>query len=231
MTEPADGLPRRGFAASLRTARSAAVAGLIFSIVMVLVVLLFRSAFPPDLFMESTAPPTPDALNRGRWALLLLPYAGIAFIWFMAALNYNLGHADHRLFTTVFLTSGSVFVALVFVAGAVGSAELAALEAGQGLSGPERLITGVTVNELLVNYTSRMAAVFCLSIATFGRLRKLLPLWLTLLGTLTGLFLLLVPFGVRHIELVFPAWITILSLYLFIKDPGGQPRTQPQTQA
>jgi len=116
-------------------------------------------------------------------------------------------------------------------AGAVGSAELAALEAGQGLSGPERLITGVTVNKLLVPFGVRMAAVFCLSIATFGRLRKLLPLWLTLLGTLTGLFLLLVPFGVRHIELRFPAWITIVSLYLFIKDPGGQPRTQPQTQA
>ena len=207
------------------------MAGLIFSIVMVLVVVLFRSAFPPDVFMDNATAPTLEALDRGRWALLLLPYAGIAFIWFMAALHYNLRHADHRLFTTVFLTSGSVFVALVFVAGAVGSAELAAFETGQGLTRPERLITGVTVNELLVNYTSRMAAVFCLSIATFGRLRKLLPLWLTLLGTLTGLFLLLVPFGVRHIELVFPAWITILSLYLFIKDPGGQPRTQPQTQA
>ncbi len=37
--------------------------------------------------------------------------------------------------------------------------------------------------------------------------------------------------AVGSAELLFPAWITILSLYLFIKDPGGQPRTQPQTQA
>lgn len=37
------------------------MAGLIFSIVMVLVVVLFRSAFPPDLFMESTASPVPWA--------------------------------------------------------------------------------------------------------------------------------------------------------------------------
>ena len=125
-----------------------------------------------------------------------------------------------------------VLVVLLFrSAGAVGSAELAALEAVQGLSGPDRLITGVTGNELLVNYTSRMAAVFCLSIATFGRLRKLLPLWLTLLGTLTALFLLLVPFGVRHIELVFPLWVTILSVYLLIKDPGGQLHRQTHPSA
>jgi len=107
-----------------------------------------------------------------------------------AALPPRSGPRDLAAVAGLIFSIVMVLVVLLFrSAGAVGSAELAALEAGQGLSGPERLITGVTVNELLV------------------------------------------PFGVRHIELLFPAWITILSLYLFIKDPGGQPRTQPQTQA
>lgn len=226
MTVSDDGLPRTGLVASLRTARSAAIAGLIFALIMVAVLFLFRSAFPFDATLNTPRVPTAEDLDRGRWALLLLPYAGIAFIWFMAALNYNLGHADHRLFTTVFLTSGAVFVALIFVAGAVGTAELSAWQAGQDLSSSARLIPGITVNELLVNYTARMAAVFCLAISTFGRLRKLLPAWLTILGSLTGLFLLLVPFGVPRVEFVFPAWVAILSVYLIVADPGGRHQGQ-----
>ena len=74
-----------------------------------------------------------------------------------------------------------------------------------------------------------MAAVFCLALATFGRVRKLLPPWLTILGTLTGLFLLLVPFGVRYVEYVFPVWIAILSVYLLITDPGGKSRAATAT--
>lgn len=223
MAIPDDGLPRTGLLASLRTARSAAIAGLLFSVIMVAVLLLFRSAFPHDAALNSSFAPTAEALDRGRWALLLLPYAGIAFIWFMASLTYSLGHADRRLFTTVFLMSGAVFVALIFVAGAVGTAELSAWEVGQDLSSGQRLIPAITVNTLLINYTARMAAVFTLAISTLGRVRKLLPSWLTLIGTATGLFLLLVPFGVDHVQYVFPAWVTILSIYLLIRNPGGQP--------
>ncbi|MFM7597481.1 MAG: hypothetical protein ACKO70_03765 [Actinomycetota bacterium] len=193
---------------------------------MVAVLVLFRSAFPFDAAMGGSYAPIPEAIDRGRWALLLLPYVGIAFIWFMASLNYSLGHADHRLFTTVFLASGMILVGLVFVAGAVGSAELEAMAAGIDRSEPSRIIPGATVNALLINYSARMAAVFCLALATFGRLRSLLPRWLTLLGTLTGLFLMLVPFGVRHIEFVFPAWIAVVSAYLLITDPGGKWRSR-----
>ena len=169
------------------------------------------AALPPEALDACYAP---DAWPVGQLAVHIVGGAE----WYC----YSLGHADHRLFTTVFLTSGAVFVALVFVAGAVGTAELSAWQAGQDMSSTERLIPGVTVNELLVNYTSRMAAVFCLAISTFGRLRKLLPAWLTILGSLTGLFLLLVPFGVQRVEFVFPAWIAVLSVYLFIVDPGGK---------
>ncbi len=223
-------LPEGRLLDSLRSARSAAVAGLIFSVTLVAVLILFRSAFPTDVITEGSAAPTPEALDRGRWALILLPYVGISFIWFMAALNYSLGHADHRLFTTVFLASGIIFVGLAFVAGAVASAELEAYAVGLDLSDSSRIIPGTTVNSLLANYSARMAAVFCLSLATFGRVRKLLPSWLTILGTLTGLFLLLVPFGVHYVEYIFPIWVAILSVYLIVTDPGGRWRLAHQTQ-
>ena len=222
VAETADGLPGHGGAAYLRMARSAAVAGLVFSALIILVLVLFRTAFPFDQLIDSNAALSQAQIDRGRWALYLLPFAGIAFIWFMAALNYSVGHADHRLFTTVFIASGIIFVGLIFVAGAVASAEVAAWVAGGDLLRPERLIPATIVNALLADYSARMAAIFCLSVSTFGRMRKTLPSWLTILGTATGLFLLLVPFGVRYVEYVFPAWVAILSLYLFIKDPAGQ---------
>ena len=195
------------FLRSLRTARSVAVAGIIFAVTLTATLYLFRASFPLNSVVGPETTLAAEDISRGRIALFLLPYVGISFLWFMGALNYSLGHADNRLFTTVFLSSGILFIGLSFVAGAVGAAELSALAAGLD--------------------AARMAAVFCLAVSTFGRLRKLLPPWLSWLGTATGVFLLLVPFGVEHVQYVFPAWVTVLSIYLLVRDPGGQPRTQP----
>ena len=210
------------FVRSLRTARSVAIAGIVSAVTLTLTLYLFRSAFPFEQMLAGTQQPSAEAISRGRLALSLMPYFGISFIWFMGALNYNLGRADNRLFTTVFVASGTLFVGLSFVAGAVGAAELTALSEGLDGQTQERIVLGLTVNELLINYGSRMAAVFCLALSTFGRLRRLLPAWLSWLGTATGVFLLLVPYGVPHVQFVFPAWLAILSVYLFVTNPGEE---------
>jgi len=226
VSDPASATAGVTFVRSLRTARSVAIAGIVFAVTMSATLYLFRSAFPLDAVLVTAEAPSAEALDRGRWALFLLPYVGISFLWFMGALNYSLGHADNRLFTTVFLASGILFIGLCFVAGAVGAAELAAFSQGLDIPQENRVIPGMTVNMLLINYGARMAAVFCLAISTFGRLRKILPLWLSWLGTATGIFLLLVPFGVEHVQFVFPAWVTILSIYLFVTNPGEQSDAQ-----
>lgn len=204
-----------------------AIAGIVFAVTMTATLYLFRSAFPVQEALTPTRVPTPDDISRGRLALSLLPYVGISFLWFMGALNYSLGRADNRLFTTVFLASGILFIGVSFVAGAVGAAELAAFSQGLDISRESRLIPGVTVNELLINYAARMAAVFSLAISTFGRLRGILPPWLSWLGAATGIFLLLVPFGVPHVQFVFPAWIALLSIFLFVKNPGAGSLSEP----
>lgn len=219
MTDPGSATRLTPFIRSLLTARSVAIAGIIFAVTMTVTLYLFRSAFPLEAELTGSVP-TAEDLARGRLALAILPYSGIAFLWFMGALNYGLGHADHRLFTTVFLASGILIVGVSFVAGAVGAAELDAFERGLNTTGEARVISGVTVNVLLITYAARMAAVFCLALATFGRLRRIMPAWLSWLGTATGIFLLLVPFGVPYVQFVFPAWITVLSVYLFVANPG-----------
>jgi len=224
MTSGADDARLKSVLATLRTARAAAVAGLLFAILMTVILILFRSTFPIDQYLDAQSIPSAEALSRGRLALLLLPYAGIAFLWFTAALNYHVGDHEYRLFTFVFIGSGILFVGIVFVAGAFASAELRALSEGIDLTDGIRIIPAVAVNELLLGYSARMAAVFCLSLSTVGRLRKILPTWLSILGTITGLFLLLVPYGVAYVDYVFPVWVTALSIYLLVKDPGGAAR-------
>jgi hypothetical protein len=223
MTEAGSAKAPVTFVRSLRTARSVAIAGIVSAVTLTLTLYLYRSAFPFDQMLAATQQPSAEAISRGRLALSLMPYVGISFIWFMGAVNYNLGRADNRLFTTVFLASGVLFVGVSFVAGAVGAAELAALSEGLDRTPQERIVPGLAVNELLINYGARMAAVFCLALSTFGRLRRILPAWLSWLGTATGVFLLLVPFGVPNVQYVFPAWMAILSVYLFVTNPGEEP--------
>ena len=229
MTGSADDARVKTLVTAMRTARAAAIGGLVFAALMAVVLFLFRAAFPVDQYLDAESMPSSEALSQARIALMLVPYAGIAFIWFTAALHYNLGGADQRLFTTVFIGSGLLFVAVVFVAAAFAGAELTALERGIDLTEGNRVIPAVAVNELLVGYSARMSAVFCLSLSTMGRLHKALPPWLYIFGTATGLFLLLVPFGVPNVEFLFPVWVATISLYLLIKNPGGKARASAET--
>lgn len=45
-------------------------------------------------------------------ALGLVPFAGIAFLWFIGVLRDRVGVAEDRFFATVFLGSGLLFVGM-----------------------------------------------------------------------------------------------------------------------
>ncbi|MDX6765004.1 hypothetical protein SIN09_37900, partial [Streptomyces sp. F8] len=67
---------------------------------------------------------------------------------------------------------------------------------------------------LLATYAMRMAAVFVLATSMIGRTLGVLPRPLAMLGTLVGLFLIVVGAGVPWSELLFPAWALVISLYI-----------------
>ena len=52
-------------------------------------------------------------------ALNLLPFAAIAFLWFIGVVRDRIGEGEDRLFATVFLGSGLLFIAMLFAGGAV----------------------------------------------------------------------------------------------------------------
>jgi len=75
--------PRRLTATFWRTRRSAAVAGIVFAVLLLTAMTMMRLALAED----SLATLHSDAASRRLvgWALSLVPFAGIAFLWFIRA--------------------------------------------------------------------------------------------------------------------------------------------------
>jgi hypothetical protein len=61
-------------------------------------------------------------------SLYLIPFAGIAFLWFIGVVREQLGEVEDRLFSTVFLGSGLLFLVLVFAHAVTASSMLAMLD-------------------------------------------------------------------------------------------------------
>jgi hypothetical protein len=101
----------------LRTPRAAAIAGLLFSVLLLSAFLLLRISVPADP-RETGAWLRSDAGTVGL-ALNLIPFAGIAFLWFIGVLRDRLGELEDRFFATVFFGSGLVFLATLFVTAAL----------------------------------------------------------------------------------------------------------------
>jgi hypothetical protein len=99
--------------AHLRTPRAAAIAALLFSVLLLIAFLLLRMAVPAAP-RETGAWLRTDA-STVALALNLIPFAGIAFLWFIGVLRDRLGHGEDRFFATVFFGSGLVFLATLFV--------------------------------------------------------------------------------------------------------------------
>src|SRR5215472_5816976 len=96
----------------MRTPRAAAVAGILFSLLLMTSFLLVRISVPANPLSEASG--FAEHAQAISLALNLLPFAGIAFLWFIAVLRDRLGELEDRFFATVFLGSGLLFVAMLF---------------------------------------------------------------------------------------------------------------------
>ena len=196
----------------LRTPRSAAVAGIIFSVLLITALTLLRVSAPPSPAVAGVW--LSDSAHRAAVAigLNLVPFAGIAFLWFIGVLRDRIGEREDRFFGTVFLGSGLLFVAMLFVAAAAAGA-LVAGAATSALAGSDTLALDRNVSTSLLNvYSMRMAAVFTLTTVTIARRTQIVSRRLTLAG-LACAVALLVGIGITPwVELLFPIWILALSL-------------------
>jgi hypothetical protein len=210
----------------LRTPRAAAVAGIIFSALLITALVLLRLSSPAH--PDQTGSWLTDSRDRATVAIALnlVPFAGIAFLWFIGVLRDRIGEREDRFFATVFLGSGLLFVAMMFAAAAVSGGLIADLSSGPPDASALALAHNITMSLLNV-YSMRMAAVFTLTTVTIARRTEIVSRWLTMAG-LACAVVLLIGIGISPwAELVFPAWILALSLDVLAVGPGARSRGRP----
>lgn len=207
----------------LSTPRAAAVAGVLFALLFGAALILIRTSLPehPEVgtsWIES---------GRGKIhvAALLLPFSGVTFLWFIGVVRDGFGRYEDKFFSSVFIGSGLLFLAMTFAAGAVG----VALSTGHSFTADatahaEVVAFGqVLMMTLTKTYALRMAAVFMMSLATIWLKTGLMPRWLVM-TTYAVVAAVLVSADVSMwIALAFPAWVMVVSLFVLARRDSHQP--------
>jgi hypothetical protein len=201
--------------ARLRTPRAAAVAGILFSLLLGLALVLILISAPSDSAAPGAWLSDPARRATLAVALNLVPFAGIAFLWFIGVVRDRIGPLEDRFFASVFLGSGLLFVAMLFVGAAFAGGLVADVAAGSAAAvpGPDALTLGRQITSLLLHlYAMRMAAVFTMSAATITLRTRVVSRWIGLLGIAVAVVLLVSVGLTVWVELLFPAWILLLSV-------------------
>ena len=171
-----------------------------------------------------------DPIEAGAWlasssrrvslALNLVPFAGIAFMWFLGVLRDRLGTREDKFFATVFLGSGLIFLSMLFVAAsAVGALILAYSVAPGGLPNPSAFAFGRAFTyDIMHIYASKMAAVFMITTSTLALRTRAIHRWIAALGYALVGFLLIVSNYFDWTFFVFPAWVLLVSAYIMIDN-------------
>jgi hypothetical protein len=208
--------------ANLKTPKAAAIAGILFSVLLIVVLWLLRISVPDD-------PREPgswlnSASNTVALAINLVPFAGIAFLWFIGVLRDRLGARDDKFFATVFLGSGLLFLAMLFAAAAVAGALIISFE-----TAPAKLIDSATFHfaraaaySMMNVYKIKMAGVFMITTSTIAIYTGFAPRWIALLGYALALLVLFGSYYLSWSFIVFPSWVLVMSIYIFFDNTAAK---------
>jgi len=162
------------------------------------------------------------------FALNLIPFAGIAFLWFIGVIRDLLGEMEDRLFATVFLGSGLLFLVLTFMAGALAGGMLSAILQSNTITETGLYTFNRAVLYQIINiYSIRMAGVFMISMGTIWLRTGLMHRgWAYLSFVLALVLLLSIQFSFWVI-LIFPVWVFLVSVLILIRNMRRQPLESP----
>ena len=202
----------------LRTPRAAAIAGMVFSILLIISFWLLRTSVPSDpgeigLWLDTSS-------ERVLLALNLVPFAGIAFMWFLGVLRDRLGAKEDKFFATVFLGSGLLFLGMLFVSAAAMGALILAHR-----TVPEALFDGATfafarafTYNLMHIYAFKMVAVFMITTSTLALNTRITARWIVLLGYASAVLILISSGFLDWVLFVFPCWVLLVSIYILLDN-------------
>jgi hypothetical protein len=205
--------------AGLKTPKSAAVAGIVFSLLMFTIFGLLRRSIPADP-LESGAWLATDTKTIAL-ALNLVPFAGVAFLWFIGVLRDRLGQQDDRFFATVFFGSALLFLAMLFAAAAVIGAVMLLVSIAE----PNELMSSAIFRfaraaAYIINnvYATKMAAVFMISTSTVVIYTGIAPRWIAFIGYSLALVLLIGSYYIGWGFAVLPVWVFLMSVYILMDN-------------
>ncbi len=202
----------------LRTPRAAALAGIAFSVLLIGSGWLLWSSIPDD---PGDAADVIRNSRRITLALDLLPFAGIAFLWFVGVLRDRMGEREDRFFATIFLGSGLLFIAMLFVGAAVAGGLIRILGEAPGpiIQSRAYALGRLQIHLTIQVYALKMAAVFMMSTATICLRTRIVPRWMAVLGYALALLLILQTSRTGHwITLAFPLWVLLISAFILVDN-------------
>jgi hypothetical protein len=213
-----------GLAESSRRAATpvaGSIAGILFAVLFAASVSLIRvslanAAHDPAAWLHT-------GVTRLRFALALVPFAGLFFLWFIAVARERLGRHEDQFFATVFLGSGLIFLAMMFAAAASAGAIAATFVTTNFGTSSTYTFARTVVAQIFNVYALRMAAVFLISSATLWLRTKVMPRWMAVVTYVVAVLLLVVVSQAAWVILVFPAWVFLVSAYILVSHLRGGP--------
>ena len=204
----------------LRTPRAAGIAGVVFAVLFGTSLVLLRTALDPDpsTVIDWAGP----AGTRVRLALTLMPFAAIAFLWFIGVVRDRLGGLEDRFFSTVAIGSGLPFLAMLLVSSAIAGGLLASASADLSVDAERGLTTFGRAMMLQISnvYALRMGGVFMLPLGTVWLRTGLMPRWLVATTYLLALAMLAIVNLSLWVTLLFPTWVLVVSSYVLVRPSG-----------
>ena len=208
---------------ALRTPRAAAIAGILFALLFTISISLMRLAVPETSGGSQANAWMQNNAATVSLALTLVPFAGIAFLWFMGVVRAHLGDREDQLFSTVFVGSGLLFLAMIFTSAAVAGGTISAYALAPTAMEESGVIAfGRSVIYTITNvYAIRMAGVFMLSLGTIWGRTGAMPRAFVLVTYVLAVLLLLVINLSLWVIMIFPLWVLAISLYILVVSIRG----------
>jgi hypothetical protein len=214
--------PRGG--QQLRTPGGAAVAGIVFALLLGVSLTLIWTSIPvgpkPDLEMLD------QRADHLRIGLSLIPFSGIAFLWFVGVIRDLLGDVEDRFYATALLGSGLLYLATTFTAAGLAGGLLGftLLEADDELVAAVFAFSREATTTIVTAYAIRMAGVFMMTFGTIVLRTRALSRWVPIMTFLLALVLLFTVPRALWAILVFPGWVLVISIIILLGRSGR--RTQ-----
>ena len=201
---------------ALRTPRAAAIAGILFAVLLGTGHVLIQLSVPADLL--DTSDWLEDQAKAVALALSLVPFAGISFLWFMGVVRDRMGRLEDQFFSTLFFGSGYLYLGMTFASAAIagGVLTLYALDPGMLIGSEGYALSRIIINRINTVYAMRMAGMFMFVLGTIWVRTQVMPRWLALV-TYTLAAVLTISIGFTPwVTLIFPAWVFVISVYILI---------------